>query len=125
MDAEQFSYSAFLLGLAITALASICYVALPLWPRVAYRTAATDAGPTMTVATRGQAPGWLTPAASAGTWLAVLALTASLAARWVAAGRPPLANMWEYTVGFGWGILLFYALFELRVRTEDDQPSGR
>ena len=126
MDAEQFAYSAFLLGVALTALTSICYIALPLWPRVAYRTAATDAGPTMTVATRGEAPGWLTPAASAGTWLAVLALTASLAARWVAAGRPPIANMWEYTVGFGWGILLFYALFELRVRAGDEhQPSGR
>ncbi len=114
MDAEQFAYSAFLVGFAITGVASVCYVALALWPRVVYRAAATDAGTTIAVAARGQPPSWLGPAASASTWLALLALTSSLGARWAAAGRPPYANMWEFTVGFGWGMLLFYALFEWR-----------
>jgi cytochrome c-type biogenesis protein CcsB len=125
VDAEQFAYNAFLVGFGLTAIASACYVALPLWPRVTYRAAATDAGTTMTVATRGQPPAWLGPLASAVTWLAVLALTASLAARWVAAERPPYANMWEFTVGFGWGMLLFYALFELRFRSEPDAGPSR
>lgn len=115
MGAEQLAYSAFVAGFGLTAIASVCYLALPLWPRVAYSGAATEAGPTMTVAgaTSG-APALLAPAATASTWLAVLALTASLGARWAAAGRPPFANMWEYTVGFGWGIALFYVLFEWR-----------
>jgi cytochrome c-type biogenesis protein CcsB len=50
------------------------------------------------------------------SWLALVSLSTSLGARWVAAGRPPYANMWEFTVGFGWGIVLFHALFELRFR---------
>ena len=48
--------------------------------------------------------------------LALRPLSTSLGARWVAVGRPPYANMWEFTVGFGWGIVLFHALFELRFR---------
>ncbi|MBI4570551.1 MAG: cytochrome c biogenesis protein CcsA, partial [Chloroflexi bacterium] len=114
MDPEQFAYAAFLAGLGLTAAASACYVALPLWPRVTYRSAATDAGATVSVAAAARPPAWLAPLARAATWLALAALTASLAARWAAAGRPPYANMWEFTVGFGWAILLCYALFEWR-----------
>jgi cytochrome c-type biogenesis protein CcsB len=116
MSAESIAYNAFLAGLSLAAVASLCYVALWLWPRVAYRTAQTDTGATMTVASEGEAPSWLGVAATVSVWLAVAALTASLGARWVAAGRPPYANMWEFTVGFGWGMLLFYGLFEARAR---------
>lgn len=115
MDAEQLAYNAFLAGFALTALASLCYVAIPLWPRVVYGAAATDAGPTMTVAASiSGGPGWLGPVATASTWIAAATLTASLGARWAATGHPPYANMWEYTVGFGWGVLLSYGLFEWR-----------
>ena len=120
MDTEQFAYSAFLVGFALTALASVAYIALPLWPRVAYGTASTVAGTTMTVTTEAQPPSWLAPAATTSAWLALVALTMSLGARWVAAERPPYTNMWEFTVGFGWGILLFHALFEWRSRSETD-----
>ena len=127
MTAEQFAYNAFLTGFALTAIASISYVTLALWPRVVYRAAAIlpegRTGATMSIAASASGgPAWLGPAASASTWLAVLALTASLAARWAAGGRPPYANMWEFTVGFGWGILLAYALFELRFRQSDGWP---
>lgn len=123
---ETFAHNAFLVGFALTAIASIAYVALPLWPRIAYGTATTDAGTTMTIAARTPAPGWLGPAATASAWLAVAALTVSLAARWIAAERPPLSNMWEFTVAFGWGIILFYVLFELRARIDGEGwPSGR
>ena len=127
MDTEQFAYSAFLVGFALTALASVAYIALPLWPRVAYGTASTVAGTTMTVTTEAQPPSWLAPAATTSAWLALAALTMSLGARWVAAERPPYANMWEFTVGFGWGILLFHVLFEGRPRAEVDagEPSSR
>lgn len=83
----------------------------------------------MTVASGAEPPSWLGPVATAGTWLAVIALTASLIARWAAAGRPPISNMWEFTVAFGWGIVLFYALFEWRARSGaesgEEQSSGR
>ncbi len=121
MDAESFAYGAFLLGFALVGLATACYVALLLWPRAVLHTAAaTEAGPTLAVAAEGQAPGWLGPTATTGTWLAVAALTASLVARWVAAGSPPYSNMWEFTVAFGWGIVLSYALFEWRLRARPD-----
>jgi cytochrome c-type biogenesis protein CcsB len=42
----------------------------------------------------------------------VLLLTLSLAARAVAAERPPLGNLWEFTLALTWGILLFTAIFE-------------
>jgi cytochrome c-type biogenesis protein CcsB len=116
MDAESLAYAAFLAGLVLTAVASACYLALPFWPRVVYRHAATDAGPTMAIAARAEPPAWLGPAGTASTWLALAALSVALGARWAAAGRPPYANMWEFTVGFGWGMVLFYALFELRLR---------
>ena len=58
--------------------------------------------------------------------LALAALTASLGARWAATGRPPYANMWEFTVGFGWGVVLCYALFEWRSRQgEEGWPAAR
>jgi cytochrome c-type biogenesis protein CcsB len=116
VSAEHFSYLAFLVGFAFTGLASVAYISLPLWPRVAYRAAATDIGATVTVAGPAKPPGWLASGATAMSWLALASLSTSLGARWVAAGRPPYANMWEFTVGFGWGIVLFHALFELRFR---------
>jgi ABC-type transport system involved in cytochrome c biogenesis permease subunit len=126
MDAEAFSHNIFLVGFALTALASVAYAALPLWPRVAYGSVATDSGTTMTVATKAAVPNWLGPAATASAWLALAALTTSIAARWVASGRPPLSNMWEFTVAFGWGVILFYMLFELRARLEGEGwPSAR
>ena len=127
MDVESFAQNVFLVGFALTALASVAYAALPLWPRVAYGTAATDTGTTVTVATtRVETPSWLGPAATASAWLALAALTTSLIARWIAGGRPPLSNMWEFTVAFGWGVILFYVLFELRARWEGEGwPSAR
>jgi cytochrome c-type biogenesis protein CcsB len=116
---EQFAYNAFVAGFALTGIAAACYVALALWPRLAYRAAATDTGATVPIATGATPPVWLGPLASSATWLAVLALTLSLAGRWAAAGRPPYANMWEFTLGFGWGILLFHSIFELRLAPRD------
>lgn len=108
---EQLAYQTFIVGFAFTVAASALYLALPLWPRVAFRAAATDAG-SVVIATAGSVPGWLPPAATFVSLAALTSLTASLGLRWAAAGHPPYANMWEYTVGFSWGIVLFYAVFE-------------
>lgn len=45
-------------------------------------------------------------------YVALAFLTASLAFRAVAVERPPLGNLWEYTVALGWGVMLFTAAFE-------------
>jgi cytochrome c-type biogenesis protein CcsB len=50
--------------------------------------------------------------ARAALYLALALLTASIAFRAAAVGRPPLGNLWEYTVALGWGIVLFTAVFE-------------
>jgi cytochrome c-type biogenesis protein CcsB len=50
-----------------------------------------------------------------GTILSVNAfgfLTASLAARWMAAGHGPFSNMYEFSVAFAWGAVGIYLYFE-------------
>ncbi|MGB6837982.1 MAG: hypothetical protein WBF66_09785, partial [Dehalococcoidia bacterium] len=91
---EQAAYNLFIPGFAFTAAASLAYVLRIIWPRVAYRAAATSAG-SVTVAAPAPSPAWLGPLATLLSWLAVALLTASLGARWAATGRPPYANMWE------------------------------
>jgi cytochrome c-type biogenesis protein CcsB len=49
-------------------------------------------------------------------YLALALLTLSIAFRAIAVERPPLGNLWEYTVALGWGMLLFTALFEAAFR---------
>jgi len=51
-------------------------------------------------------------AGSACTWLALGAIAFSLLFRWLAAQRPPWANMWEFTAAFTGAVMLFYVLFE-------------
>jgi len=42
----------------------------------------------------------------------VALLTVSVGARAAAVERPPLGNLWEYTVALGWGMVLFTAIFQ-------------
>jgi cytochrome c-type biogenesis protein CcsB len=50
--------------------------------------------------------------ARAALYLGLALLTASLAFRAVAVERPPVGNLWEYTIALGWGMVLFTAIFE-------------
>jgi cytochrome c-type biogenesis protein CcsB len=45
-------------------------------------------------------------------YLTLALLTLSIASRAVAVERPPLGNLWEYTIALGWGMVLFTAAFE-------------
>ncbi len=108
---ETLSYQLFIAGFALTVAASALYAAIPLWPRVSYQAAATSAG-NVVIASPSSVPTWLPPSASTATWLALGALTASLAFRWEVAAHPPFSNMWEYTVAFAWGVTLCWAIFE-------------
>jgi cytochrome c-type biogenesis protein CcsB len=88
------------------------YIAIPLWPRVAYRAAETSAGTTVTIASKSEPPAFLGPLATAIGWTTFAVLTCSLVARWIATGHPPYANMYEYTIALGWGSAGAYLLFE-------------
>jgi cytochrome c-type biogenesis protein CcsB len=57
-------------------------------------------------------PAGVDTAARTGLHLALAFLTASIVFRAIAVERPPLGNLWEYTVALGWGIVLFTAVFE-------------
>ncbi len=50
--------------------------------------------------------------ARAALYLALGLLTASIAFRTIAVERPPLGNLWEYTIALGWGMVLFTTAFE-------------
>jgi cytochrome c-type biogenesis protein CcsB len=43
-------------------------------------------------------------------------LTASLGARWIAAGHPPYSNQFEFATSFAWGTAATYLYFETRYR---------
>ncbi len=108
---EQASVTLFWIALATTGATSALYLLYAFGSRVAVGRMATDLG-TMTVATPARLPEGLSRIGTAGSWLTVLLLTAALGSRWIAAGRPPYTNMWEFTVAFAWAISLWYVVFE-------------
>lgn len=112
---ELLSYWFFWGGLGATGVASTLYALRLAGRRMLVAQAATDAG-SLPLLMTGPLPGWWSGAATAASWVALSSLTASLAARWVAAQRPPLSNMWEYSVAFAWGIVLTYVVVERRYR---------
>lgn len=109
---ESLSFDLFVVSYALALAASAAYLALLLWPRVAYRAAETTAGTTMTIASRSEPPVALAAFASALTWLMVALLLASVALRWIAVKHPPYANMYEYTITLGLGTSIVYVIFE-------------
>jgi cytochrome c-type biogenesis protein CcsB len=109
---QELAYNSFIFAYATAIITSAAYVAIPLWPRVAYRSAQTTAGTNVTIASAGEPPAMLGPIASAGALITFAVLTASLGFRWAATGHPPYANMYEYTIALGWGSTLFYIIFE-------------
>lgn len=50
---------------------------------------------------------WLTKCALALSAISAAALTVGLASRWLTSGRPPLSNMYEFTLFFVWAIVIF------------------
>jgi cytochrome c-type biogenesis protein CcsB len=109
---EQQAYNFFIAAFLLSLAGSVAYLALPLWPRVAYRSAETTAGTTMTIASKSEPPALLPQLATSLSWLMLAALTVSLICRWIAVEHPPYANMYEYTIALGWGSALTYVIFE-------------
>jgi cytochrome c-type biogenesis protein CcsB len=54
--------------------------------------------------------------ATAAAFTSLALLTLAIAFRAVATERPPIGNLWEYTVALGWGITVFTVAFEVAFR---------
>jgi cytochrome c-type biogenesis protein CcsB len=81
----------------------------------AYRQAATNAM-SVTVPVRVIVPRSVGSFATGSGVFALAFLTLSIVGRALATDRPPLGNLWEYTVALGWGITLFTVVFEFRFK---------
>ena len=108
---ENLAYYAFLTGFIFSAAAAVAYPMAVVGTWTAYRPAATNAG-SFTIPVPVSLPGSAHRVARVFLYVALACLTASIAFRAAAVERPPLGNLWEYTVALGWGIVLFTVIFE-------------
>ena len=92
-------------------VAAATYVLNALGGLTTYRQAATNAG-TVSFPVSVTIPSGVDTVARTLLWLTLALLTLSIAFRAVAVERPPIGNLWEYTVALGWGMVLFTAAFE-------------
>jgi cytochrome c-type biogenesis protein CcsB len=112
----------FIAGVLSVGLAFGCYVLAFISARLAARQRTS-----MAAAGAGAGGGTISVGASAAsgtnnlatygtllTYLALAFLTASLIFRTVATGHGPFANMYEFSIAFGWGVLAMYVYFERR-----------
>jgi cytochrome c-type biogenesis protein CcsB len=95
----------------VCCIAAITYIFTATGGWTTYRQAATDAG-TVSVPVAVTLPGGATTFARGALYVSLALLTTSIVSRAIAAERPPLGNLWEYTVALGWGIVLFTTAFE-------------
>ena len=109
---EALSLTTFWLALGLTAGAVLFYWGYSFGVRVVSRRLATNGDGGVAVATFEQLPDSLGRLASLATWAAAAFLMVSLFARWQAVGHAPWSNMWEFTIAFAGGVMLFYIVFE-------------
>ena len=119
----KMSEYSFVAGLLAVALALICYGLAFASVRVARKrsslalagvNATAHGGPTATVTVVTRGPGGIATYGTLIAWLSLAFLTFSLAARTIAVGHGPFANMYEFSVAFAWGVLAMYLYFERR-----------
>ena len=114
----ELSVNLFYAGTAFTGLAIVLFVVHTAGVSAGFRHAMTNAG-AITIPVSDAVSSRPAQWASGATRIALLCLTGSLAARSIATGHAPYTDMWEYQVAFGWAILVFFSIFDLRYR----QPS--
>ncbi|HEY7268671.1 MAG TPA: c-type cytochrome biogenesis protein CcsB [Dehalococcoidia bacterium] len=100
------------MGFAFAVTAALTYIVVALGSWTAYRQAVTNAM-TVTVPVKVAVPRSFGSFATGAAVCALGLLTTSMIARALATDRPPLGNLWEYTVALGWGITLFTVAFEI------------
>ena len=128
---EEVSRVAFLMAIAATGVASLCFWAHLLGVRLVMRRLSTETGEGPVVATlerNGGASGFpasLSLYARFAVWTALGAFVVSLIARWLAVHHAPWSNMYEFTIAFAAGITVFYAGFERFYQDDDHAQSAR
>jgi len=128
---EEVSRVAFLMAIAATGVASLCFWAHLLGVRLVMRRLSTETGEGPVVATlerNGGAPRFpasLSLYARFAVWTALGAFVVSLIARWLAVHHAPWSNMYEFTIAFTAGITVFYAGFERFYQDDDHAQSAR
>jgi cytochrome c-type biogenesis protein CcsB len=95
----------------VCCIAAATYLLSTIGGLTTYHQAATNAG-TVSFPVSVTLPSGVDSAGRLFLWLTLALLTFSIAFRAVAVERPPLGNLWEYTVALGWGMVLFTAAFE-------------
>ena len=108
---ETVAYYAFWTGFVAACVATLAYWGSTIGSWTSYRLVATNAA-SIGMPIKISFPESVGAFATALSQVALLALTVSLAARAIASERPPLGNLWEFTVAFGWGVILFTVVFE-------------
>jgi cytochrome c-type biogenesis protein CcsB len=108
---ESLAYYAFLSGFFVACIAAAAYLVTAVGAWTTYRPAATNAG-TLSIPVTVTLPGGADRVARLSLYVALAFLTLSIVSRAIAVGRPPVGNLWEYTVALSWGIVLFTAIFE-------------
>lgn len=111
---EQLSQNLVTLALAASGATVLAYAWQLFGVRLVVREAASDAGSVRVTTVQPMDKSGSLPTLLMALTFALL--SGALAARWLAAERPPLGNMYEYNVAFAWGMTLFYALHEMRSR---------
>ncbi len=105
----------------LVSLALVCYITVLVLARALPRVAVpagAGKGPARGAATEAVAvkPRGLAYYGTAFTQLALGFLTVSLVSRAIQTGHGPFANQYEFSVAFGWGILVGQVYFEWRYR---------
>jgi cytochrome c-type biogenesis protein CcsB len=108
---EHLAYYAFVSGFIFSCVAAAAYVLTAVGSMTAYRPTATNAG-NFTIPVTINLPGSADRFARFFLYASLAFLTLSIVSRAIAVDRPPIGNLWEYTIALGWGITLFTAIFE-------------
>ena len=109
---EQLSITSFWVALIATAAAVFFYWGYAFGVRVVLRRLATNGQGGFAVATLERLPESFGQLGTLATWAAAAFLAVSLFSRWQATGHAPWSNMWEFTVAFAGGVMLFNIIFE-------------
>jgi len=108
---EHLAYYAFVSGFIFSCVAATAYVLTAVGTWTSYRSADTGVG-NFAIPVTVTLPGSADRFARFFLYIALCFLTLSIVSRAIAVERPPIGNLWEYTIALGWGITLFTAIFE-------------
>ena len=108
----ELSHTTFWLALGLTAAAVLLYWGHFLSLQIVLPRPGANRRGRLTVPALERLPEGLGRLGSLATWAAAAFLAVSLFARWRAVDHAPWSNMWEFTIAFAGGMMLFYIIFE-------------